>query len=203
MDRLAVLIDGEFMKKTLAARLRRVPRAEEIMAEVERITEALGSPPLYRVFYYTANPLAGKVTNPLDGSELDFARTDSFKKNRHLTTSLERMPDVAVRRGELVARGWVLKAGVHERITKGGAPNIRAGDLTPQIRQKGVDMRIGLDIASLALKRLVTQIAVVTGDSDMIPAFKLARREGLRVYLDKLGTRGRVALLVHADRVIS
>ena len=54
-------------------------------------------------------------------------------------------------------------------------------------RTKGVDLRIGLDIARLSLRRLVDVIVVVTGDSDMVLAFKFARREGVRVYLDHMG----------------
>jgi uncharacterized LabA/DUF88 family protein len=63
-------------------------------------------------------------------------------------------------------------------------------------------MRIGLDIASLALKRLVSTIVVVSGDSDLVPAMKLARREGLRVYLDPLGFHVRPELKIHADRIL-
>jgi uncharacterized LabA/DUF88 family protein len=46
-------------------------------------------------------------------------------------------------------------------------------------RQKGTDMRIGLDIASVAYKKQVDQIVLVAGDSDFVPAAKLARREGI------------------------
>ena len=58
-------------------------------------------------------------------------------------------------------------------------------DLMPDIRQKGVDMRIGIDITWLALRRLVDVVGVVTvtADSDFVPVFKVARREGMRVYL--------------------
>ncbi|WP_420633835.1 NYN domain-containing protein [Candidatus Palauibacter sp.] len=203
MTHVAILIDGEFMKKRLSRRLKRFPDGEAVMGEISRIRSALGSPALYRVFYYTANPLTEKVTNPLDGSVVDFARTGSYRRNRRLITSLERLPDVAVRRGELVSRGWALRPRVADRLMKGNPKRLNAGDLTPQIDQKGVDMRIGLDIASLALKRLVSEIVVVTGDSDIVPALKFARREGLRVHLDLLGGGGRRELRVHADRVIS
>ena len=65
-------------------------------------------------------------------------------------------------------------------------------------------MRIGLDMASLALKRLVSTVVIVTGDSDLVPAMKFARREGLRVYLDTLGSRHiRPELKLHADRVLT
>jgi uncharacterized LabA/DUF88 family protein len=59
-------------------------------------------------------------------------------------------------------------------------------DVALDLRQKGVDMRIGLDIASLALKRFVNTIVLVTGDSDFVPAAKLARREGVQFILDPL-----------------
>jgi uncharacterized LabA/DUF88 family protein len=36
--------------------------------------------------------------------------------------------------------------------------------------QKGVDIKFGLDIASLAYKRLVERVVLITGDSDFIPA---------------------------------
>ena len=67
----------------------------------------------------------------------------------------------------------------------------------------GPDMRIGLDIASLALKRLVFTVVIVTGDSDLVPAMRFARREGLRVLLDTLGSRSvRPELKIHADLVL-
>lgn len=44
--------------------------------------------------------------------------------------------------------------------------------------QKRVDLQIGLDIATLALKNRVHIIAVVSGDSDIIPALAYAKDEG-------------------------
>jgi uncharacterized LabA/DUF88 family protein len=52
--------------------------------------------------------------------------------------------------------------------------------------QKGVDMRIGIDVATLSLKKVVDRIILFSGDTDMIPAMKLARREGLQVFVVKL-----------------
>jgi len=79
---------------------------------------------------------------------------------------------------------------------------IRASDLVPDLRQKGVDLRMGLDIARLSLRRLVDVIAVVTGDSDLVPAFRFARREGIRVYLDHLGAPVMRDLKAHTDLVL-
>lgn len=47
-------------------------------------------------------------------------------------------------------------------------------------------MKIGMDIASLSYKRQVDQIVLIAGDSDFVPAAKLARREGLDFVLDPL-----------------
>ncbi len=79
---------------------------------------------------------------------------------------------------------------------------IVANDLIPDIKQKGVDIRIGMDIASLAVKRIVDTLVLVTGDSDFVPAMKFARKEGLRVYLETLGHGVRRQLKVHADYVL-
>jgi uncharacterized LabA/DUF88 family protein len=79
---------------------------------------------------------------------------------------------------------------------------LQEDDVELHLEQKGVDLRLGLDIARLALRQLVDTLVVVTGDSDMIPAFKFARREGLRVLLDHLGGPIRRELRAHADLVL-
>ena len=60
-------------------------------------------------------------------------------------------------------------------------------------------MRIGLDIASLTFKKLVDQIILISGDSDFVPASKLARREGIDFILDPLGATIKSELYEHID----
>jgi uncharacterized LabA/DUF88 family protein len=67
------------------------------------------------------------------------------------------------------------------------------------LRQKGVDMRIGLDIASLTLKRLASTIILIAGDADFVPAAKLARREGVQFILDPLWQKVNEDLFEHID----
>jgi uncharacterized LabA/DUF88 family protein len=57
-----------------------------------------------------------------------------------------------------------------------GARAIAANDLVPDLRQKGVDMRIGLDIAFISLRKVADVLVLITGDSDFVPAMKVARR---------------------------
>jgi uncharacterized LabA/DUF88 family protein len=68
---------------------------------------------------------------------------------------------------------------------------VRFSDLTDDdfvydVNQKGTDMRVGLDIASVSYKRQADQIVLVAGDSDFVPAAKLARREGVDFILDPM-----------------
>lgn len=72
-------------------------------------------------------------------------------------------------------------------------------DLLPNVRQKGVDMRIGIDIASLAFKRQVDQIVLMAGDADFVPAAKLARREGIDFILDPMWRSVDPGLNEHID----
>ena len=61
-------------------------------------------------------------------------------------------------------------------------------------------MRIGLDIATYANNRSVDRIILITGDTDCLPAMKLARTAGLQVVLVRF-PRQRLAreLLWHSD----
>jgi uncharacterized LabA/DUF88 family protein len=72
-------------------------------------------------------------------------------------------------------------------------------DPTLSLRQKGVDMRLGLDVASIALKGQASIIVLVAGDADFVPAAKLARREGLEVILDPMWQNVNDELFEHID----
>ena len=64
--------------------------------------------------------------------------------------------------------------------------DITEDDIYYDLKQKGIDMKIGVDIASLAIKRFVDKIVLISGDSDFVPAAKLARREGIDFVLDAM-----------------
>ena len=60
-------------------------------------------------------------------------------------------------------------------------------------------MRIGIDIASLAFKKQVDQIVLISGDSDFVPAAKQARREGIDFILDPMRATIKEDLFEHID----
>jgi len=76
-------------------------------------------------------------------------------------------------------------------------------DVALGLRQKGVDMRIGLDITSITLKKQADTIILVTGDSDFVPAAKLARREGVEFILDPMRQNIGDDLFEHIDGLVS
>ena len=64
-------------------------------------------------------------------------------------------------------------------------------------------MRIGLDIASVTLKKQVDKIILISGDSDFVPASKLARREGMEFVLDPMWQKIPDDLFEHIDGLTS
>lgn len=200
--RYALLVDGGFARKVLKRRLGNDPTAQEILATCYAIHQqpALAGWELLRIYYYDAPPSEEHLTHPIDGSSISLARTKHHEQAAALLRELETSPYVAVRLGELAVLGWQLgRMATREMLKQPRMPTAR--DFTPMITQKGVDLRIGLDIARLALRQLVDAIVVISGDSDLVPAFKFARREGLLVYLHHLGNPVRRQLTVHVDLV--
>lgn len=202
-EKTVLLLDGGFVKKKIQGKTRTFPRESDILLLCDEI---MGKPrlqgrDLLRVYYYDAPPLEGTTVNPLDGTTVDFSTTAQAAQNRALLDSLELQPDFAVRRGALVQSGWKLGRSALRNLPQSGGA-ITARDLVPDISQKGVDIRIGLDIASIALKRFAEILVLVTGDSDFVPPMKFARKEGMRVYLECLGHPVKRELKAHADYLL-
>lgn len=198
----AVMIDGGFVKRKLQERHKHFASVAEIQTEVNRIRAhpLLVGQSLLRVYFYDAPPASGVLTNPMDRSAVNLSTSPYYASNMALQQALEMQPDFALRSGETAVHGWSLGSKALQSLTKSPRA-IAATDLVPNIEQKGVDLRIGLDIARLSLRQLVDIIVVVTGDSDMVPAFKFARREGVRVYLDHMGHGVKRELKAHTDAV--
>lgn len=203
MQRFALLLDGGFVTKHLSPRGASPVTSADVLRLCERIEyrPELADHVLLRRYFYDALPASGSIVNPLDGKLTNLGATAVFASQSALLDEVELMRDTSLRRGDIAVRGWRIRAGALRAIAATRRALV-ADDLVPHIEQKGVDLRIGLDIARLSLRRLVDTIVVVTGDSDMVPAFKFARREGLRVFLDHLGAPVRRELKAHVDRVL-
>ena len=191
------------MTKKLAGRHKRFPTVADVEGECARIRDhpSLSEFTLLRIYFYDAKPATDKVTNPLDGVVTHLGNTKVHSLNTGLQQGLELRPDFALRAGETAVHGWRLGPKALKSVA--AKPRVlESKDLIPDVEQKGVDLRIGMDIARLSLLKLVSVIVVVTGDSDFVPAFKFARREGIRVYLDHMGHGVKRDLKVHTDLVL-
>jgi uncharacterized LabA/DUF88 family protein len=59
----------------------------------------------------------------------------------------------------------------------------RLNNGVPYYVQKRVDLQIGLDIASIIARGRVSRVALLAGDSDLLPAVEYAKQEGMIVKL--------------------
>lgn len=204
--RAAVLVDGAFFIKRYRSLIRDSARqgAEQVVASL--ITWALlhleapsrgrkkagaswRQRELYRIFFYDCPPLLKKRQHPITRQVIDFSQTREAKFRKLLHRLLRRRRKVALRLGRLADHeAWSLRPGPTKRLLAQTltTADLAASDVASDIKQKGVDMRIGLDIASLAFKQQVDQIVLIAGDADFVPAAKLARREGIDFVLDPM-----------------
>jgi uncharacterized LabA/DUF88 family protein len=205
-QKVVIVLDGGFVRKALRQKLKGsgVPSAGEVAklcADLMAKPELVGTQ-LLRIYFYDSPPFQGVSTNPISGAVVDFAASAYGRASQALLETLELEPNFAVRRGTILMGGWKLGRRAIKALPKNKG-QITAQDLEPDIHQKGVDLRIGLDIATIALKRIADIVVLVSGDSDLVPAMKFARKEGLRVYLDLLGFAGaRREMKVHADLIL-
>jgi uncharacterized LabA/DUF88 family protein len=147
---------------------------------------------LVRILYYDCAPYNGTQSQPISKTRKKFEASDAWLK------VLAERPLFAVRVGQLKFRGFALDSvPIH--------PNpLSDANFRPVFDQKGVDMRIGLDIAAYSAGRWFDRIALVIGDTDLIPAMKLARRSGLQVVLIQVGANHLAPeLFRHSDFVRS
>ena len=86
------------------------------------------------------------------------------------------------------SKNWVIRSKHTKKLLNGqlSVADLGADDIEFPLNQKAVDMKLGLDIASLAFKHQVDQIILIAGDSDFVPAAKFARKEGVDFILDPM-----------------
>jgi uncharacterized LabA/DUF88 family protein len=176
----------------------------QVMEQVARNDLLAESRQFYRIFFYDCPPLTKRMHTPLAKKSVDFGKTADARFRLDLHREVQKLRKVALRLGRLNDTSrWRLT----ERATARLIENPRAfqpndDDFEIDTKQKGVDMRLGLDVASLAFKGQVDQIVIVAADADFVPAAKLARREGIDVILDRMGDhRAAVDLIEHVDGV--
>lgn len=212
MGKTAILVDGGFYRKRAAALFgNKSPeqRADELVEyckrhlKVSSKNEPAHYRELYRIMYYDCQPLDKVIYHPLTQRSVNLKSNETYSWTKDFFKALSSKRKVAIRLGELLegTAGYTLKPESLKRLCK---KTITIDDLTEDdfkidIQQKGVDMKIGLDIASLSQKKLVDQIVLIAGDSDFVPAAKHARREGIDFILDPMWHAIKDSLYIHVD----
>ena len=213
MKRTAILIDGGFFLKRYRS-INRIKNLDPIRTAndlwkmcLKHLIQAKGGPyDLYRIFYYDCLPYEKKQHNPVTGKSIDFSKTDQYKFQLKFFEELKRRRKIALRLGVLEDRKrWIIKpCKTRELLAKKlNFDDLTEDDVQFDFNQKRVDIKIGLDIASMTLKNQVGQIILISGDSDFVPAAKLARREGVDFLLDPMWNPIKPHLFEHIDGLVS
>ncbi len=210
--RTAILVDGSFFLKRYKT-LKKIRSLDPVKTAndlwemcLQHLKQADKQHELYRIFYYDCLPYDKKQHNPVTRKAIDFSKTEQYDFRIRFFEELKKKRKVALRLGVLEDhRRWILKPQKTKDLLSG---KIKVKDLTEDdvqydLVQKRVDIKIGLDIASITLKRQVDQIILISGDSDFVPAAKLARREGIDFILDPMWNRIKPHLFEHIDGLSS
>ncbi len=203
----AILVDGGFYRRRAyyyCGEKSPEERAEELYAYCMKLLhDKREERHLYRIFYYDCPPVEKSVYNPISKKTVDLGKSKDYQWTLDFFQQLRCKRKVALRLGRLSENTlqYQLKQASFKKLLNGTIQlsDLTDADLKLNIEQKGVDMRIGIDIASLAYKKLVNQIILISGDSDFVPAAKQARREGIDFILAPMGATIKADLFEHID----
>lgn len=211
MDTVAILVDGGFYNRRAKAWWGDRP-AEESADILHRYctchlnhleSGVFVRDKLYRIFYYDCPPMDRNVYHPLLRRDRSMKKEPLYTWMTAFQEELRSKRKVALRLGRLSDNGigYTLPIETVKKLCCGDrkVEDLTEADFYLNVQQKGVDMRIGLDIASMAYKRQVTKMILISGDSDFVSAAKLARREGIDFVLNPMGNHIHRELNEHID----
>jgi uncharacterized LabA/DUF88 family protein len=173
VKRSVLLVDGGHLR--IQARKAGLGYNPDFIEAFSRRTVEEGEE-LVRILYYDCMPYEGTHSLPISNEPKRFNQSGKWLED------LAARELLAVRYGVLKWRGW--------RFRKDrGIPRDRPlvdSDFEPDIEQKGVDLRIGLDMAEIAAGRIYDRVMLVSADTDLIPAMKIVRRAGIQMVIAEL-----------------
>ena len=208
--KIAIMIDGAFYLKRMKriwGRMEPEQAADKLCeycrAHIERSKMDNRNAELYRIFYYDCPPTDIQSVYPISKEPYIYLKFPASQWRIQFHQELTKKRKIALRMGNMDQRNpkWNINEEQLKRLLKReiSVDDLEDSDFFIDIRQKGVDMRMGIDIASVSYKKQVSQIVLISGDSAFVPAAKLARREGVDVILDPLWQPVREDLFEHID----
>jgi len=161
MSKIAIFIDGGYLDKVLKKDFKGARIGYEAFS---REIAAQIRPPatILRTYYYHCLPFKSSSPTPEDSRR--FGSMEKF------LNFLKGLPRFEVKEGRLARRGPD-KDGKYD------------------YEQKMVDVLLSIDLVRLSAKGQITDIALVAGDSDFVPAIEVAKSEGVSVWLFHCSSR--------------
>jgi uncharacterized LabA/DUF88 family protein len=178
IETVAFILDGDFTRRVVHDLVGSHPTPAQIekfcrsaVTADERIKGAA---------YYDCPPLDETRPLPVSGAPYSFKNQPTYWKAFRFQEALLKNNFFSYRLGKLLFDGWRMKRAATRDLKAGPRP-LSDTDFEPILVQKQVDMMIGLDIAKLSNTRFVDRLILITSDSDLIPAIRLARANGTKV----------------------
>ncbi|MCI5792813.1 MAG: NYN domain-containing protein [Lachnospiraceae bacterium] len=205
----AILVDGGFYRKrakNLWGELDPKARSKELYHYcMLHLRDNYENRYLYRIFYYDCPPIDKNIYNPITKKTIKLKDSEAYIWMNSFLSELKHQRKLALRLGNINDNqlAYHFTADATKRLLSGSLniDDASMHDMELHMEQKGVDMRIGVDIASLSFKKQVNQIILISGDSDFVPAAKQARREGIDFILDPMRSTIRPDLYEHIDGI--
>ncbi len=177
---IAILLDGDFTRRLLSRKFKHRASVSEIESFCKSVVQK--NETLYRTYFYDCPPFGERRPLPVSNQKFDFKTTEVFTTATAFQDELRRNQFFTYRSGHLSFDGWKLKdSSVASQIAAPG--QLSDSDFEPVLTQKQVDMKIGLDVAKLAMSHTVDRILLATSDADFIPAIDFARSKKVEVVL--------------------
>lgn len=184
-----VLIDGGFLEQALKKKRKHLSLKEVdsiVKGALSKLQKKIGKSntlSLFRVLYYDCFPFEGIKKDP-NGKQINFGNNAFSFMKKNFLNEIAKQDRYGLRAGQLSFKGW---------------NTISSNNFLPIFQQKGVDMKCGLDIATMSMKKIIDVIIIVSGDSDFIAPLKVARKEGVLVVIYPLGLPIKEELIKHSD----
>ncbi|HEY1058653.1 MAG TPA: NYN domain-containing protein [Limnobacter sp.] len=144
---------------------------------------------LFRIFFYDSPVFTQRVTLPVSRQAIDLSKSKEGQFRAAFQRQLQRKRKLAVRLGEpMDVESWKLNDDaladlLGKKIT---VDDLADEDFSPDSHARGIELKMGVDLASLAYKRQVQQVVLLTGDGAFSSAAELLRHEGIDVVLDPM-----------------
>ena len=167
----AILVDGGFYRRRsqkVFGDISAQDRAIELANYCKRHLNSHGESnnELYRIFYYDCPPTAKRLFHPFLQKQVDLSKTDLYVWMNQFLDELKKKRKFAIRLGKLAEEQahYTIRPDIVKYLCIGSLDfsSLTESDFSIEIEQKGVDMKIGLDIASMAYKSQVNQIILNT-----------------------------------------